>query len=146
MFNTGEIPWDEHVVWFERTLLDPRKHALVFERNEQAAGFACIHEYSSGMIAEWGFYKAPVAPGGTGKLLAEATLHHAFEVLNLHKIYAQVLHFNKRSIDLHQALGFTLEGVLKDQHFDGHAYYDVFCFGIRRGEWAASALQTGLNL
>ena len=146
MFNTGEIPWDEHVAWFERTLADQRKHALVFEREGQAAGFACIHEFSNGMLAEWGFYKAPDAPGGTGKMLGAATLRYAFEALNLHKIHAQVLLFNQRSVDLHKALGFVQEGVLRDQHFDGRAYYDVCCFGIRRAEWAGSTLHTGLNI
>ena len=146
MFNTGEIPWEEHVAWFERTLADPRKHALIFESEGQASGFVCIHELPHGMVAEWGFYKAPDAPGGTGRLLGAATLRYAFEVKKLHKIHAQVLHFNQRSMDLHTALGFVQEGVLKDQHFDGRAYYDVCCFGIRQAEWADSTLHTGMNL
>lgn len=146
MFNTDEIPWLEHVAWFDRTLADTRKHALVFEREGQSGGFASLHEAPHGMVAEWGFYKAPDAPGGTGKLLGAETLAYAFEVLHLHKIHAQVLRFNQRSMDLHTTLGFVQEGVLRDQHFDGHAYYDVCCFGIRRTEWAHSPLHTGLNI
>ena len=145
MFNTEEIPWAEHVAWFERTLGDKRKHMLVFESQDKPAGFASIYEFPHGMVAEWGFYKAPDAPVGIGKMLGAATLQYAFDVLSLHKIYAQVLTFNQRSMDLHVALGFVQEGVLKDQHFDGCAYYDVCCFGIRRAEWADALLHTGLK-
>jgi len=146
MFNTEEIPWAEHVAWFERTLSDKRKHMLVFECEGKPTGFASVNELFHGMVAEWGFYKAPNAPVGIGRMLGATTLRYAFDVLSLHKIYAQVLTFNQRSMDLHVALGFVREGVLKDQHFDGRAYHDVCCFGIRRDEWVGALLNTGLQL
>jgi len=135
MFSTSEVPWADHVAWFERTLVDPTKHALIFEINGEPSGFANIQELPSRKVAEWGFYKAPGAPGGTGKTLGGITLRYAFEILQLHKIYAQVLAFNQRSIELHLALGFEQEGLLRDQHFDGRAYYDVYCFGLRDAQW-----------
>lgn len=143
MFNSAEISWAEHVAWFERTLGEKHVHALVLEVDGIAAGFANIHERAQGAVAEWGFYKSPDAPGGTGLLLGRAVLSLGFEELNLHKIYAQVLGFNQRSIDLHTALGFEQEGVLKEQHFDGGAFHDVYCFGMRRAKWAKTQSQTG---
>ena len=42
---------------------------------------------------------------------------------------------NQRSIRCHQRLGFTQEGVLRDQHFGAGRYYDILCFGLSRAEW-----------
>ncbi len=138
MYTRHEITLEEHTRWFEQNSTDPDRHLLIFELESTPLGFINIHQIAQGAIADWGFYAAPDAPKGTGGLLGRAALHHAFIELGLHKLCGQVLAFNERSIHYHQSLGFTQEGNLRQQHFDGQRYHDVICFGLLTSEWQSN--------
>lgn len=135
MYTQHEITLDEHQRWFERALLNPKKHLLIFEVNQRPLGFVNFNEAGSGSIADWGFYVAPDAPKGSGKKLGASALSHAFNHIKLHKVCGQALAYNGRSINFHQSLGFQQEGILRDQHFDGERYHHVNLFGLLSHEW-----------
>lgn len=135
MLSRHEITSDEHQRWFERSLQDSRRHLLIFELDRQPLGFVNFTELASAGIADWGFYAAPDAPRGSGQRLGQAALAHGFTQLKFHKVCAQVLAQNERSLRFHRALGFQQEGVLRDQHFDGVHYHHLVCFGLLRDEW-----------
>lgn len=135
MFSQKIINIDEHYRWFERTSVDKNCQLLIFEVDKQPLGFINIREIAAGGIANWGFYAAPDAPRGTGSALGNAVLEHAFQILCLHKLCAQVIAHNQRSIHFHMRLGFLKEGVMKQQHFDGKKYHDVWCFGLLSDVW-----------
>ncbi len=129
------ISKDEHSRWFERTSVDPQRHLLIYQEGRQPRGFVSIHEIGSGGIADWGFYAAPHSPSGTGRALGHAALQHAFSTLRLYKMCGQVLAYNELSIRFHLHLGFVKEGVLRQQHFDGETYHDIWCFGLLSDRW-----------
>lgn len=129
MYTQHEISLTEHMRWFEGASLDDRRHLLVFEINGTPLGFVNINQLSIG-VADWGFYTAPDAPKGTGRQLGQAALDYAFNHAKLHKICGQAITYNERSVKFHLSLGFQQEGILRDQHFDGHHYHDVVCFGL----------------
>lgn len=135
MYTQHEISLAEHTAWFERIRADENTHLLLFEIDNTPLGFVNIHQKEPGSIADWGFYLAPEAPKGTGSKLGMAILAFVFEELCLHKLCAQALGYNHKSIRFHRRLGFSLEGVLRHQHFDGQHYHDVYCFGILASEW-----------
>ncbi len=135
MYTQHEIGTQEHRAWFERASLDPRRHLLVFEVDDMPRAFLAINLTGSDTVADWGFYIAPDAQPGTGRALGAAGLRYAFVVLGLHKICGQALGYNERSIRFHERLGFTREGVLRDQHFDGKDYHAIVCFGLLAEEW-----------
>lgn len=135
MYSTHEISLDEHRAWFKRTTLDPNTHLQIYEKNGEALGFVNISRTRSLSIADWGFYVSPDAPRGVGVSLGDEALKFAFNELKLHKLCGQTLGFNDRSIAFHKRLGFTEEGCLRDQHFDGIRYHDVLCFGLLASEW-----------
>jgi UDP-4-amino-4,6-dideoxy-N-acetyl-beta-L-altrosamine N-acetyltransferase len=135
MYTQHEIAEDEHRQWFERAVQDLGRHLLVFEDAGEARGFVNLHRLSAGSVADWGFYLAPYAPKGTGQSLGRAALNYAFTEIGLHKVCGQALAYNERSIRFHRRLGFSQEGVLRDQHFDGQYYYDVVYFGLIATEW-----------
>jgi UDP-4-amino-4,6-dideoxy-N-acetyl-beta-L-altrosamine N-acetyltransferase len=135
MYTQHEITLDEHERWFEHARQDPSKHLLIFEACNQALGFVSFSEIENNRIADWGFYVAPDAPKGCGKELGLAALGHAFNEIKLHKVCAQALAYNSRSIKFHQSFGFQQEGALRDQHFDGERYHNVICFGLLSNEW-----------
>jgi len=138
MYTQHEISLDEHRRWFEHASLDPSRHLLIFENEATPMGFINLHQIAAGGIADWGFYAAPDAAKGTGKQLGQAALQYAFSVVGVHKLCAQALHFNERSVRFHLNLGFQQEGTLRDQHFDGQNYHDVVCFGLLASEWQAN--------
>ena len=135
MYTQHAITLEEHSRWFDRKSADPDFHLLIFEVEDRPLGFINIHQIAAGGIADWGFYAAPDAPKGTGRQLGQAALHHAFVESGLHKLCGQVLAFNKSSIRYHLSLGFTQEGILRHQHFDGQQHHDVVCFGLLASEW-----------
>lgn len=135
MYTQHEITLAEHKSWFERAANDACKSLLIFEINQQPLGFINFSKHSVGAIADWGFYLAPDAPKGSGRLLGHAALAYAFSQLKLHKICGEALAFNERSIRFHQSLGFIQEGNLRDQYFDGTSYHNVINFGLLADEW-----------
>jgi UDP-4-amino-4,6-dideoxy-N-acetyl-beta-L-altrosamine N-acetyltransferase len=137
MYTQHEIGPTEHARWFESASQDSRRHLLIFEIAGTPQGFINLHQIASGGIADWGFYAAPDSPAGTGQQLGRSALEHAFGVLKLHKVCGQALAYNEHSIKFHQRLGFRQEGTLRQQHFDGQRYHDVWCFGLLSAEWQA---------
>lgn len=137
MYSSHPIAHDEHRRWFEAIRKDQRRHPLIFEREGVPSGFVNLGPVQAGGIADWGFYAAPGAPRGTGRMLGTAALTHAFDDLALHKVCGEALGFNEASRRFHLSLGFRQEGVLVEQHFDGKAYHDVVRFGMTVVQWQA---------
>jgi UDP-4-amino-4,6-dideoxy-N-acetyl-beta-L-altrosamine N-acetyltransferase len=136
MYSQHDISLAEHTQWFQKSSGDPERYLLMFESDVTPLGFISLHCKAPGRIANWGFYVAPDAPKGTGRSLGIAALRYSFADLMLHKVCGEALAYNERSIRFHQALGFSQEGVLRQQHFDGHNYHDVVCFGLLVNEWS----------
>ncbi|WP_368639827.1 UDP-4-amino-4,6-dideoxy-N-acetyl-beta-L-altrosamine N-acetyltransferase [Castellaniella ginsengisoli] len=135
MYTDHVITLKEHLQWYESASKDDTRTLLIFESAGAAQGFVNLHRMADRRIGEWGFYAAPCAPRGTGRLLGAAALRYAFEELDLHKLCGEVIATNVRSIRLHQALGFLCEGILREHYFDGKEYQDVHCFGLLADEW-----------
>ena len=77
-------------------------------------GFTNIDERNQN--CSWAFYAAPVAPKGTGSRMEFSPWKMAFQELNVHKMYCEVLGFNTPVIKLHQKFGFEREGIFREQH------------------------------
>lgn len=135
MYTSHEITLNEHRNWYAGASKNPAVSLLIYEHHGSACGFVNITSGRCREVADWGFYLSPDARKGTGRSLGTAALNYAFNELELHKICGQALGFNERSIAFHRALGFTEEGRLRDQHFDGAVYHDVVCFGLLNYEW-----------
>ena len=140
MFDTRKIRMDEHRSWFERTRKKTATTLLLLEIEGAPQAFMNISRLEDDSpIAEWGFYAAPRAAKGTGKLLGRLTLDFAYTQLNLHKVCGRVLSFNNRSLRFHESMGFRREGVLRDQFFDGDSFFDVINFGMLSHEWLTAS-------
>lgn len=134
MYTRHEITPEEHSRWFHKVRQDSNRHLLIFQPEDTALGFVQI-SCNGHNLADWGFYLAPEAPRGTGSALGKSALTYAFSTLKLHKLCGEALGFNEKSIRFHLKLGFTQEGVLRQQHFDGEQYHDIYRFGLLASEW-----------
>lgn len=135
MFNQSPIQLEEHLLWYFRVAQNGTCTLLIYERDGLALGHMNFTHKPNSAIAEWGFYISPDAPRGAGSEMGICALEFAFERLHLHKVSAQVLDYNERSIHLHHKLGFKQEGILRAHHFDGNRYHDIHCFGLLANEW-----------
>lgn len=66
-----------------------------------------------------------------------ALLAHAFSVLKLHRLEADVDPRNARSIRAVDRLGFKLEGHLRERYFVGDDIQDSLMYGLLAPEWGA---------
>jgi len=135
MYSSHEIRTNEHRAWFNKAKNNSGVALLIYEKSSQSQGFVNITRTRCDEVADWGFYLAPDALTGSGSELGKLALNYAFAKLKLHKVCGQALGFNTRSIAFHKRLGFTEEGCLREQHFDGSQFHDVLCFGILSKEW-----------
>jgi UDP-4-amino-4,6-dideoxy-N-acetyl-beta-L-altrosamine N-acetyltransferase len=131
MFAQKEVLPEEHLAWFERARKSEVKNMLIYMENASPFGFIQFTAIrNQNTIVDWGFYVAPNANKGTGTKMTKLGLDYAFNQLKAHKVFAEVLEYNVPSIRLHQKLGFSQEGVLRDHYFDGKKYHAVLCFGL----------------
>ena len=135
MFSSELIDWPTHQQWYAKAQADPLRYLFLYVRNDVALGFVQFAQTQAHGAGTWGFYKAPDALRGTGFQLGQVALAHAFTVLQFHKLCAQVIASNLNSLRFHHRLGFELEGVLRQQHFDGTDYVDQHCFGLLQSQW-----------
>lgn len=139
MFSSKVITEEEHIAWFDSISQDKRQQWLLHVDVEGSPdGLVYFTEHQrAARHAVWGFYRAPESPAGTGTLLGMDGLNYAFDVLALHKLSAEVLANNSRSVAFHERLGFVREGLSRDGHFDGEKYTDVVLLGIMSDQWAS---------
>ncbi|MEO0443019.1 MAG: UDP-4-amino-4,6-dideoxy-N-acetyl-beta-L-altrosamine N-acetyltransferase [Pseudomonadota bacterium] len=135
MYHQNTITMDEHLRWYARTQKNPLTANYIFEHRDKPSGFVSLSRYSWANIGEWGFYIAPEADKGTGRALAEVTLKHFFENLQMDKINAEVIDYNTRSINYHKRLGFVEEGFRKNYYVKNNVFYDILFFGLKQSDY-----------
>lgn len=138
MYTQHEITLEEHTRWFSRACKDSKISLKVLEINGDPVGFVNIKQISTGKIAEWSFHVSPNAKKGTGYLLCSLALDYIFQELKMEKLNGEVISFNKKSIALHEKLGFRQEGVQINNYYRNGRYYDVYLFGITAADWRLS--------
>lgn len=137
MFTDRIITMDEHREWFER--LNKEKNAVckIFEFQGRTVGvvnIVQIDRYNN--KCSWGFYLGEVdVPRGTGTVMGFLALEHIFEVMGIHKLFAEALAFNTQSIKFHKKLGFIEEGRFAKHVLKNGNYEDVIAMALFNEEW-----------
>src|SRR5699024_8833737 len=76
--------------------------------------------------AEFGIMIDPQHQGhGYASTATRLAIDYAFATLNLHKLYLIVDCINEKAIHVYEKLGFTVEGVLKEEYFVNGTFHDV---------------------
>jgi RimJ/RimL family protein N-acetyltransferase len=76
---------------------------------------------------------------GLGTDVMETLLRHAFETLNLHRLFLRVYADNRRAQGAYIKAGFILEGRMRQAEFREGAYQDVLLYSVLRDEWRLRA-------
>ena len=72
---------------------------------------------------------------GYGTDAIKILLNHAFNQMNLYKVYLRVFDYNQRGVRCYEKCGFKEEGRLRKGQFYGGKYYDVILMGILKDEF-----------
>jgi RimJ/RimL family protein N-acetyltransferase len=135
MNTQHEITLDEHCNWFAKASCDTKRRLLIVEGELGPLGYVQLNNVTPGGVADWGFYAKPNSPKGSGRKLGQMALKHAFGELKLYKVCGHVIESNAASIAFHKKLGFTLEGVLRDQQCITGTCHSIVCFGLSEHEF-----------
>lgn len=136
MYSQHEISREEHLTWWEKTKNRADQKYFMYEMAGVPEGIAAFTSIDiRNQNSDWAFYASPTAPKGTGRKMEFLMLEHAFGMLELHKLYGEVLAFNTRVINLHQKFGFKVEGILRAQHKVNDEFVDIYRVGILAAEW-----------
>lgn len=137
MYNSDFIKWEDHVNWLRSVFQDEMKFIKVLYYKDVPYGIANFHLTNkvSG-FGEWGFYIGDKnAPRGMGKVLAYSMLNFLFEEVKIRKVCADVLDFNRVSLNFHEKVGFKQDGILREHIYKNSRYCDVHLFSIFEEEW-----------
>ena len=162
-FSDGAITLESHLVWYADVAADPRQEyygieALLDPRSAAplqspllvgVVGLTNIDtrdrtaEFGRFMVGHADFQRA-----GYGREAAYLLCDHAFTVLGLNKVWAEVIAKNGAAMSLYGSLGFEREGVLREQVFKDERYVDVVRVGVleRRFRELDAALRSSLGL
>lgn len=139
MFNQNVINFKNHKEWFEEKSKQKNEFLLIYENDRVAQGFVSFSVYEGKQSeAEWGFYKAPEAPKGTGKVMLRYAIDYGFNKIGLSKINAKVIQHNKTSLILHEKMGFLQKRTVKNLFTDSNGSRDFFHFSLTREEWMSA--------
>ena len=136
MYTSHEITKDEHLSWFERISQDKTKIYYIFELDNKPCGvigFTDINMKSKS--SSWAFYSGNPDIRGIGSLMEIAALDHAFNEMELEKLYCEVLESNSTVIKFHKKHGFQQEGIFKKHHFAEGNFWDVHRLAIFKNDW-----------
>lgn len=117
---------------------DDPEHLLVIEDSEgQVVGSINSHHCNP----RFGSFKygIGIASGkrrqGYAREAILMLLGYFFRHLRYHKAWADVYAFNEASARLHDSLGFTREGRLREMLYIDGAYHDILVYGMTAGEY-----------
>jgi UDP-4-amino-4,6-dideoxy-N-acetyl-beta-L-altrosamine N-acetyltransferase len=136
MYTQHQISREEHLTWWEKTRDRADQKYFMYEMAGNPMGITAFSEINMlSRNSAWAFYASPLAPKGTGSKMEFLMLDYAFNNLQLHKLYCEVLAFNTPVIKLHQKFGFNIEGNFRQQHKVNADFVDVYRLGILASEW-----------
>jgi RimJ/RimL family protein N-acetyltransferase len=72
---------------------------------------------------------------GHGTEATRLVVRHAFETLNLHRVWLHVYEYNTRGIRTYEKVGFRHEGRLRQDNFREGRYWDTLVMAVLREEW-----------
>lgn len=138
MFTDHFITEREHLCWFFKAFNDKTVKHFICEIDDEPIGYVNFVDINTEFKrAYWGFYLNPLVEVciTAGVLMEFCAIEYAFKELQLHKLCCEVLSSNPRVLAMHQKMGFTVEGSLKQHILKKGKYLDVWTLGLFIHDW-----------
>lgn len=140
MYTDQFITPEQHAEWFRQALTDQRRRYWIVELGDRPMGLANLYDIDHlNRRCTLGRYLAePEARGkGLGSFLEFSLIEHAFSVLNLGKLWSEVLIGNEVAWRLHEQHGFVQEARFRRHVLKNGQWTDVIGLGLLAEEWSA---------
>ena len=138
------MPWieavttiDEERTWLEGVIAD--------EKNLEGCGLWIDDRFAGGVGLSWdpfgiagelGYWISAEFEGrGYITRACRTLIDHAFGELDLHRVVIRAGVENVRSRAIPERLGFTREGVHRQEGRGSQGFYDLVCYGLLEDEW-----------
>jgi ribosomal-protein-serine acetyltransferase len=137
------MPWiettrtrDDERIWLERVVeAGSLEGCGIWVEGEFAGGIGLMLD-PFGFVAEIGYWIRSRYEGrGLVTRACEALIGHAFDALALHRIVIRAGVQNTRSRAIAERLGFTFEGVAREEGRGVGRFYDLAVYGLLDREW-----------
>jgi RimJ/RimL family protein N-acetyltransferase len=111
---------------------------IVRKADDQLIGTAGLHPEFRCRSARFGIVIGDKSAWdrGIGTAVTRMMVAHAFETLNLNRVWLHVYEYNPRGVHVYQKVGFRTEGQLRQETYRDGRYWDVIVMGLLRDEWA----------
>jgi RimJ/RimL family protein N-acetyltransferase len=140
------LSMDDEEAWFEQMRQqDAEQRPLAIEVREEGdwrlvGNVGLMDLRSANRSAELGIFigNKSLWDKGYGTEAVELMLRHAFDTLNLNRVFLRVFATNERARRCYQKVGFVPEGTLRQAVFRHGRYVDMHIMSILRHEWHAA--------
>ena len=125
----------------ERSLAEPDAHIARFTAEAIADGsvIGTCSLWGLDAFNQFGHVGIALLPAartqGYGREVMGLLCHYGFRFRNLHRIELETLATNAAMRKLAESCGFVLEGILREQAYDGDGFSDIVLYGLLRREW-----------
>lgn len=113
---------------------------IALRADDRLVGGTGLHKVDArNRHAEFGIFLGDKSVWGKGHG-TEATrlvVRHAFETLNLNRVWLHVYEYNEAGLRVYQKVGFRTEGRLRQDTFRDGRYWDTLVMAVLREEWKA---------
>ena len=128
----------EQLAWFEAMVKNDRAVWFGISSMDRLVGTCCLVDIDwTARQAELRIRIEKASWGtGIGTAACRALLEHAFQQLNLERVWLRVFDVNPRARAMYEKLGFVVEGTLRRAAFVDGALTDVILMGLLKSEHA----------
>lgn len=136
--------------WYEAQLNNKNEfNWVITSAAGEAIGTISIYDIDGrNRKAEWGrfcIFNQSYRGQGVGRAALGLVIQYAFEHLNLHKLYCDVLSDNSAAIALYKSMGFSEEGLLRDHIFKFGRYKDLLRLFLLESSYFAQKVDSSMN-
>lgn len=111
-------------------------YAIIEKETNQLIGIINLKIHPTYQRGELGYWVAKKYWGkGYGTEAAKSLLQYGFEVMKLHKIFAQAFSSNVGSYKIMEKIGLHYEGTLKEHVCRDGQYHDLVVYGLLRKDF-----------
>lgn len=131
----GDMTLEKVKKFIENCNDEGNKHfAIVDEKDEYLGTISLKNISQTNKNAEYAVVTRKKAQGtGVAKAATKEIIRYAFEELDLHKVYLNVLQDNERAIRFYEKCGFVEEGISRDAIRIKDDYKNLIWYGIVSG-------------
>lgn len=140
MYSDHEISQSEHDRWYDALIADDDRLYWVVSLNGEPVGLANFADLDfKNKRCAWAYYLAdPSVRGrGVGSFVEFWMIEYAFNVLNLQKLWCEVILTNEAVWRLHMTHGFQREALFRGHVVKAGTPVDVVGLGLLAEDWRA---------